>query len=692
MATSRGTRMQERMRGAGRHEVADDSFGFILPVEEASEPPLPNPEPQSEDEPTPTTHVHAHAHAPTPTPTSNTSAKRRRLGDAATTTNAENPQASPQRQNESQSQPPSTASKAGPYDMLQDESQETETESLSSARRTTAEADLEGGNEDNLGSLPKAIARPTSRDSISSRLSVGPHVTEEEVTESPAAAPGSGHRRRVRVNTVATQSAQLQRMVMDQEAGDTAELATSSPLARKTRMSGVTPSALSTRSIRTIGRSTLAQSAMEADELSPVLRPSRKSNSTAGSGSARSSLSAARRSTLDTMDGEPDELSSPVPPQERLRPAQTKSNLFQAASLVENRRKAQERFKAKRSKQATSVIVTGRESEVDPDDEEHASEDVEVSEQAEEIQVEEAAQVLGKKRRRPSPPRDESPELDAPRDISTVPTKKRRQKRSQDSPAKQSQPKAVKQKKHGEKPKRKRHSGEDELVPITVQRYTRRQQYNEGDTDADILGAEIPFANRSGVNVVDVLTQMCDEVIDSNLTILHEAALTADSSAAKKEYRTKLRALEAFQEELRTRLLEHTIALDNLHSLKKRVRSIQKEKLALRNDIIRIRAEREQVALKMDAVRIRHEKNNKQTLDQLNLSTTMHNIDLAVENGRQAAELGPKEQKNAELANLELLVSRIAGQVTTGEGNGNLQQIQDFNAFLERAAAALEAR
>jgi hypothetical protein len=70
----------------------------------------------------------------------------------------------------------------------------------------------------------------------------------------------------------------------------------------------------------------------------------------------------------------------------------------------------------------------------------------------------------------------------------------------------------------------------------------------------------------------------------------------------------------------------------------------------------------------------------------------MHDIDLVVENGRQAPELGPKEQKVAELANLELLVSRVADQVAPGDGNGNLKQIQEFNAFLERAAAALEAR
>ena len=59
--------------------------------------------------------------------------------------------------------------------------------------------------------------------------------------------------------------------------------------------------------------------------------------------------------------------------------------------------------------------------------------------------------------------------------------------------------------------------------------------------------------------------------------------------------------------------LKQTIALDTMHSLRKRVRSVQKEKLALRSEILRIRAEREQVALKMDAVRIKHEKESRES-------------------------------------------------------------------------------
>jgi len=59
---------------------------------------------------------------------------------------------------------------------------------------------------------------------------------------------------------------------------------------------------------------------------------------------------------------------------------------------------------------------------------------------------------------------------------------------------------------------------------------------------------------------------------------------------------------------------EQTIALDALHALKKRVRAAQREKLLLREEILRIRAERDQVALRMDAVRTKHEAESKEAL------------------------------------------------------------------------------
>lgn len=68
----------------------------------------------------------------------------------------------------------------------------------------------------------------------------------------------------------------------------------------------------------------------------------------------------------------------------------------------------------------------------------------------------------------------------------------------------------------------------------------------------------------------------------------------------------------------------------------------------------------------------------------------MHNVDLAIEQGRAAPELSAKEQKTAGLANLELLISRVAELACSNDpGGGALKQIKSFNAFLERAVAVL---
>lgn len=71
----------------------------------------------------------------------------------------------------------------------------------------------------------------------------------------------------------------------------------------------------------------------------------------------------------------------------------------------------------------------------------------------------------------------------------------------------------------------------------------------------------------------------------------------------------------------------------------------------------------------------------------------MHDIDLAVEKGLAAPALPAAREKDAELGNLELLISRVTDQACTkSDGGGALKQLRDFNAYLERAAAVLEGR
>ncbi|KAG6130808.1 hypothetical protein E4U38_004302 [Claviceps purpurea] len=80
-------------------------------------------------------------------------------------------------------------------------------------------------------------------------------------------------------------------------------------------------------------------------------------------------------------------------------------------------------------------------------------------------------------------------------------------------------------------------------------------------------------------------------------------------------------------------------------------------------------------------------------MSRLNASALMHDIDLAVQQGREAPELSQAAERTAELGNLDLVLAQISDQVSSISSTGGLlQQVRDFNAFLERAANALESR
>ncbi|RCI13283.1 hypothetical protein L249_0657 [Ophiocordyceps polyrhachis-furcata BCC 54312] len=318
------------------------------------------------------------------------------------------------------------------------------------------------------------------------------------------------------------------------------------------------------------------------------------------------------------------------------------------------------------------------------------------AEEAEEIDPVETARVLGKNSSRHAP--RSSPELgSAP--VEAEEEEPRLQKRAgkKGSPAKQKQPakgppRRPKQKapvKQGKKTADDDKDGDgDDGVEITVQRFVKKRG---GDADdADPLQSDMAFANRAGESVVDVFAQVCEEVVASTLTQLQHLLDTAEGPAKKKECRIKMRAIEAYREELRSRLLQHAIHLNHWHTLRKQVRKAQKEKLALREEIIRLNGEREQVALRMDAVRIKHETNSKESTRRINTSALMHDIELAVEQGRDAPEVSRQVQRQA---NLELLIAQVSDLASSGSSTGGLlHQVRDFNAFLERAALALESR
>lgn len=176
--------------------------------------------------------------------------------------------------------------------------------------------------------------------------------------------------------------------------------------------------------------------------------------------------------------------------------------------------------------------------------------------EAEAIDDEQVAVLLNKNKRRRSSRifPAASPELDRP--ASPVAKTRKSRHRVDSSPVQQRQPKAnPKSKKKPPKNQLKRYGSP---IPVTVHRLTRLKSIiYDDDTDADIFNARIPRPKRGDPNAVDVLSQVCQEIVTSTLESLEEAGNRSEDAAIRREFKTKYDAVEAYGRELQTRLLEH---------------------------------------------------------------------------------------------------------------------------------------
>ena len=312
-----------------------------------------------------------------------------------------------------------------------------------------------------------------------------PLMGEEEITESPSHAPGSGHRMRT-LNPSAGQSSRLQDELQVDSSAQIELAGSPTPQRKRKRATSDDPNLSTARSRRTRASEVLNQVDEPADEI--------------------------------------DELSPEQPKRGRRRRSST-----QREALDE------------------SVV------------EELADE----RETAEEIDEEEAATTLKKNRGRRVSRRaaaEPSPDLDEPSEL-TLPVSKKQHSRTSlgSSPAKQRHPKNANPKaapKPSKKPAKKQiRIGSP--IPVTVHRLTKRVTYDEDESDADILNSEVPYARRGGVNTIDVLNQVCVEIIGSALETLQENSRNTQDHTLKREYRNKYRVAETFGRELQLRLLEH---------------------------------------------------------------------------------------------------------------------------------------
>ncbi|KAL7939787.1 hypothetical protein V8C35DRAFT_287680 [Trichoderma chlorosporum] len=713
MATGRQTRadrLNERLRGAQRANVDDESFSLDINSLDIG------------------SLVIASSIASTSSPAARTkyspttSAKRRKLGKDATaapepgsiTPRRRRVRSQPMRPVELPTLPSDPMDQDTPAVQQEDDEDDDPTPragrtysvpmSISSVRTAAAQSVEEA--QDELETLPPhpGAKSPISMRSPASTRKSDMMVIEEEVSESPADAPGSGKRRRVPMSETLSSSVKLMGVL----SSDDGIPMPSSPLKNKARRSGAAKARFSQRSAGTIrGQDT----SHLADELSsdnfPQLAGIDEEDEFAEMDVAATDL-VIEDSTLAHDDDEQGREEDQEEEEQGGDEEEEEEGHNADGIDVEKVARILERQRVRRPREPSPELgsqeLEGAEeieeeelgSEPEPESEPELEPEEEPEpgvEEATEAEEEEEVTVLPtppkRKRGRPS----KSPTIQKRPTAKAKPVKPRKRVEAQpqdiNDENEEPQPKATKTK--------KRLSDQSEggggTIEITVQRFVNHKKRGHEDDDVDPLQNEMAFVNHGGESVIDVFAQVCDEVISSTLEQFQEVAGGAEDPAKKKEYRIKMRAIEAYREELKSRLLQHAIHLNHWHSLRKRVRHVQKERIALREEIMRIKAEREQVALRMDAIRIKHEADSKKSKYCLDASSLMHDVDLAVEQGREAPELSRAAQREAELANLELLVSRVSEQASSSSFTGGmLKQVREFNAFLERAAMALESR
>ncbi|CAG8013002.1 unnamed protein product [Penicillium olsonii] len=250
-----------------------------------------------------------------------------------------------------------------------------------------------------------------------------------------------------------------------------------------------------------------------------------------------------------------------------------------------------------------------------------------------------------------------------------------------------------------EQPRRKTREPRGETVPVTVYRLANVTSLGNTTSTADAPGGgqdsadeltsdkRTKIPSRGGVNPADVLSQICRETLDKTLNTLKDGIEKETNTARRAEWSRKKKAVEIFGSELDSRLMDLSGMLDSNFVLGVQLKKTKREMMDLRGQLYRVRRERESVALQMDAVRSNHAEEEKAKTSRNTISNSLHSLELALERNRQRP--GPTAESTPDLEFMLRTVADISARAPGGQG-GLLNQIRSFNAQLEATVSRLE--
>lgn len=251
------------------------------------------------------------------------------------------------------------------------------------------------------------------------------------------------------------------------------------------------------------------------------------------------------------------------------------------------------------------------------------------------------------------------------------------------------------------RPEAQRDSGDK--IHVTVQRISHVHRLNfNPDSDDDLAGPGA-FPKKKSPNAIDVLAQICREIIGKSIATVKEGIGAEASTARKSELRRKKEAFERYGDELDGRLFQMTTALDHNHALAVKLKHANKGQVALREELLGLRRQRQEIELQMDEVRRRNEEEAREAAEEQRLREMLQDIQVAVQRGRAAEEQegsqgedGEDESRNGKGGDadggptLAMRLRRLGETVSSADGRvGMLEKVRGFNRLLEEAIAKL---
>lgn len=136
-------------------------------------------------------------------------------------------------------------------------------------------------------------------------------------------------------------------------------------------------------------------------------------------------------------------------------------------------------------------------------------------------------------------------------------------------------------------------------IPITI--YAPPSP-TSSDVEEDPLSTSQPHTTTNTINAVDVLSQLCSELLSKSSSTLAEQARSDPSSTNRLNLKRTKQTTDLYAQALASRLLQLTTTLNTNTALQSRVRAAAKEERSLKKELKRLEKEKEDCRVRKEEV------------------------------------------------------------------------------------------